>query len=214
MALVLNGNSVTLDESVGLQTGGVATTGEDNNDNDVLVTSLPTTFYNRLFNTAATGGLELSTTFPTSVGAATNTVGTLSGGSTLLGFVTDSGGALPVYAGAATPQTVQASFTTVDGDPIFLCIDTSTGGGLGDDVLLGVKADGTIVFAAYVTTSGTNVNISMVQFSAIDNPVTTNHDDPVDLTGLVDLAVSSPLQFDFDDLPSGAQPLRRCGPNR
>src|SRR5688500_7055225 len=60
--------SVTLDESVGLQTGGSAVTNEDNNDNDVTLAVLQSnvaTFYDRLFGA---GGLALSTTFATDTG--------------------------------------------------------------------------------------------------------------------------------------------------
>src|SRR5262245_26895470 len=59
--------SVTLDESTGLQTSGIAVTGEDNNDNDVLVGTLPSTFSSRLFGAPAPG-LGLSNAFATSVG--------------------------------------------------------------------------------------------------------------------------------------------------
>ncbi len=194
MALVLTA-SVTLDESSGLQTGLPATATEDNNDNDISLASLNSTFSARI--------LALHTDPDTVIGVATNTVGTLTAGSTLTGFVADGGGALPAYAGAATSHTVTASFTAIDGSPIYLCIDTTGGSGLGDDVLLGVKADGTIVFAAHATVSGANVNISMIQFEALDNPNSSNPDDAVDLTGLVDLAVSSPVEFDLSTLPSG-----------
>ena len=68
----------------------MATTTEDNNDNDVAVGSLPATFSDRLFD-----GLGLNPAFPLANGAATKTVGTLSGGSTLVGFVADLGGASP-----------------------------------------------------------------------------------------------------------------------
>src|SRR4051794_29904275 len=63
-AAVING-TVTLDESAGLQTSGVAVTGEDNNDSDVALSALQSqasTFYNRLFGA---GGFALSTTFAT-----------------------------------------------------------------------------------------------------------------------------------------------------
>src|SRR4051812_42888778 len=56
--------SVTLDESPGLQTSGVAVPGEDNNDNDVALSQLPPSFSNRLFGSPA-AGLGLSSTFAT-----------------------------------------------------------------------------------------------------------------------------------------------------
>src|SRR5689334_14151184 len=58
MSVSING-SFTLDESAGLQTSGVAVPGEDNNDNDVAVGTLPATFSSRLFG-APSGGLGLS----------------------------------------------------------------------------------------------------------------------------------------------------------
>src|SRR5262245_43329837 len=57
LSAAING-SVTLDESAGLQTGGIAVPGEDNNDSDVALNQLPTTFSNRLFG-APGGGLGL-----------------------------------------------------------------------------------------------------------------------------------------------------------
>ncbi|MER8576803.1 DUF5801 domain-containing protein [Mesorhizobium sp. M1338] len=199
MAITIT-DSVTLDESSGLQNTNVAIPGiEDNNDNDILVTSLDATFSTRLFT-----DLGLSSSFSTTNGAATNTVATLSGGSTLEGFVQDDGSALPVYdvvSGGPPPTTVATSFTTLDGEAIYLCIDSASG--LGDNLVFGVDASGDVVFAAYITTSGSDVTISMVQFEAIDNPDTTNPDDPVNLSGLIDVAITSPKVFNFDTLPSG-----------
>ncbi|MER8465110.1 hypothetical protein, partial [Mesorhizobium sp. M1396] len=198
MAITIT-DSVTLDESSGLQNTNIAIPGiEDNNDNDILVASLDVTFSTRLFT-----DLGLSSSFSTTNGAATNTVATLSGGSTLEGFVKDDGSALPVYVvgSGAPPTTVATSFTTLDGEAIYLCIDSASG--LGDNLVFGVDASGDVVFAAYITTSGSDVNISMVQFEAIDNPDANNPDDPVDLSGLIDVAITSPKVFNFDTLPSG-----------
>ncbi len=191
MTLLINA-SVTLDESAGLQTSGVATATEDNNDNDILVGLLPASMTTRL--------TALGANTSTAVGSATGNVGTLGGGSTLTGFVGDSGAALPVYNGANTLQTVQASFTTLAGETIYLCIDN---GSLGDNLLLGVTASGEIVFAVYTVANGNTVSIATIQFEALDNPLNPNPDDPVDLTGLVDLAISSPVEFNFNTLPSG-----------
>ncbi|MER9333921.1 hypothetical protein NKJ06_07910 [Mesorhizobium sp. M0293] len=197
MAIIIT-DSVTLDESSGLQNSGVPVGTEDNNDNDILVASLDATFSTRLFT-----DLGLSSTFSGTNGAATNTVATLSGGSTLEGFVQDDGSSLPVYVvgSGAPPTDIATSFTTLDGEAIYLCIDSASG--LGDNLVFGVDASGDVVFAVYITTSGSDVNISMVQFEAIDNPDTNNPDDPVDLTGLIDVAITSPKVFNFDTLPSG-----------
>src|SRR5215472_10169421 len=104
-AITING-SVMLDESSGLQNTGVPAGAEDNNDSDVAFsiasTPLPTSFSNRLFNSAANGGLGLSTTFATNNGvaeSASNFIQVSAGsGSTVanLGFVKADGSALPV----------------------------------------------------------------------------------------------------------------------
>ena len=189
-------NSVTLDESLGLQ-NALSIPAGDANDNDIAYASLNATFSARL------GVLGLSSVFSTANGAATNTVATLSGGSTLSGFVKDNGDPLPVFTLGNPPPAgaVATSFTTLDGEAIFLCIDSAAG--LGDNLVFGVDASGDVVFTAYIFNDGLNVNVSMVQYEAIDNPDTDNHDDFVDLTGILDVAISSPRIFDFDDLPSG-----------
>src|SRR5688572_21695401 len=101
MAVTVTG-TVTLDESSGLQTGGVAVTGEDNNDSDVTLGTLQTqaaTFYNRLFSAPATG-LGLATTFPTAIGVGKSGDGFISvtepGTIVSLGFSKTDGTALPV----------------------------------------------------------------------------------------------------------------------
>src|SRR4051794_9013089 len=91
--------SVTLDESPGLQTNGVAVPGgEDNNDNDVALSQLPPSFSNRLFGSPA-AGLGLSSTFATAAGAAKsadNYITVTSDGTVVsLGFAAADGSALP-----------------------------------------------------------------------------------------------------------------------
>src|SRR6185503_12422319 len=97
LAVAVTG-TVTLDESSGLQTGGVAVTGEDNNDNDVLLSQLPSTFSTRLFG-SPTGGLGLSNAFPTLIGVGKSADGYITASSadgTLisLGFTKPDGSAL------------------------------------------------------------------------------------------------------------------------
>src|SRR5258705_8409076 len=102
--ITING-SVTLDESSGLQNSGIAVSGEDNNDSDVLLGTLQSGasgFYNRLFDSTGTGGLGLNTTFATQNGVAKSADNfiTVSGGTiTSLRFGHGNGGALPVYGG-------------------------------------------------------------------------------------------------------------------
>jgi hypothetical protein len=197
MAIVLTDDEfVVLDESQGLQNTGVSSSSEDNNDNDIVYTDLPAAFATRLFDA---GQLNLSSAFAQANGAAQNDFISLTEGSTLTGFVKSNGDPLLAYdAGTTDPTTgVLAGFTTVDGEAIYLFADEATG--LGASMFLGVDANGDIVLAGYLEADGT---ISTVQFEAITNPDSGDHDDPVDLSGLLDVAASGTIDFDFDDLPS------------
>ncbi|WP_423066393.1 DUF5801 repeats-in-toxin domain-containing protein [Devosia sp. CN2-171] len=211
MAIVLTDDQyVTLDESSGLQTSGTPAANEDNNDNDIVYTDLPAAFATRLFDA---GQLSLSNTFALANGAARNDFISLTEGSTLTGFVMSNGDPLPVYdaSGPTDPTTgVLASFTTVDGEAIYLFADMATGGGLGAFMFLGVDASGEIVLAGHLQSDGT---ISTVQFEAITNPDSGDHDDPVDLSGLLDVAASGTIEFDFNTLPSGNNLFDILGPS-
>jgi hypothetical protein len=199
MAIILTDDEfVTLDESPGLQNTNVPETNEDNNDNDIALAGLQTDFANRLFDA---GELALDSTFASTNGVAENNFISLTDGSALTGFVDSSGDPLLAYsAGTTDPATgILVSFTTLDGENIYLFADAATG--LADFMFLGVDAGGDIVFAGYLEADGT---IQTVQFEAISNPDSGDHDDAVDLTGLLDVAASSSLSFNFDDLPSGS----------
>jgi len=100
IAITING-TVTFDESVGQQVGGVAVGGEDNNDSDILLATLQSqavNFYNRLFGA---GGLGLSTVLANSISVAKSADNyiSLSGTGTVntLGFVDSLGAALPAF---------------------------------------------------------------------------------------------------------------------
>src|SRR5262249_38695997 len=165
--------SVTLDESLGLQNGSITPTpppGEDNNDSDVALSTLQSAvaaFSNRLFNSAANGGLGLSTTFATNNGVAESASGfiTVSGGTVAsLGFVKDDGSALPVYAGVATGG-VATTLNAVNGGVISLFADAT----LGNRMVLGVDANNDIVFAIFMDPNAalTSARVWTVQFEAI-----------------------------------------------
>jgi hypothetical protein len=200
ITITING-TVTYDESVGLQTGGVAVGSEDNNDNDFLLSTLQSgasTFYNRLFGG---GGLGLSTTLATSIGIAKSADNyiTLSGTGTIntLGFVDSSGGALPVLGSGTGAAT---NLFALDGGAISLFSDAT----LGSRVVYGVDTDGDIVFAMYMDANAglTSAKVWMIEFEALSNPNASNFDDPLTLTGLgVGAGVST--EFNFSALPSG-----------
>src|SRR5687768_11656917 len=124
MSVAIDG-SVTLDESAGLQTGGIVVGGEDNNDSDVALSALQSqasSFYNRLFGS---GGLALSSTFATQIGvgkSADNYITvSATGTTTSLGFTKADGSALPVYGGAQ--PGVASGLSAVTGGAISLFAD-------------------------------------------------------------------------------------------
>lgn len=203
ISIAING-SVTLDESAALQDSGIAAPPEDNNDSDVTLATLQSavgSFYTRLFDA---GELALSSTFATANGvarSATNYIA-LSGTGTItsLGFTTSAGAALPVYGvdlvGAA------CNLTAVDGGAITLFADPASE--LGSRVAYGVDEDGDIVFALYMEPNAglTSARVWMVQFEALDNPIDTNHDDPLTMSGL-GVGAGASSEFNFAGLPSG-----------
>jgi len=200
VAITING-TLTLDESLGLQTGGVAVGDEDNDDNDVSLTDLQTNaadLYTRLFDA---GGLALDATFATDNGVAKSAADFISvdDAVTSLGFVDGSGGGLPVYGGS--DPGVASGLTAVDGGAISLFADSS----LGDQLVLGVDEDGDIVFAIYMdpATDLSTARVWMVQFEAISNPDPADADDPVDLSGVLGVAAGSSTEFNFNGLHSG-----------
>lgn len=201
MAITING-TLSLDETTGLQTGGVAVGDEDNNDNDVTLATLLSgslTFYNRLFDPS---GLNLPTTFASDISVARSAADfiSVSGDVTSLGFVDGNGDPLPVYGGA--DPGVATGLTALDGGSIVLFADDT----LGDRLVLGVDEDGDIVFAIYMDPSAdlTTARVWMVQLEALSNGDDTDDDDPVDLFDSLGVAAGSTLEFTFDSLPSGS----------
>ena len=196
--------TVTLDETAGLQTSGIAVTGEDNNDSDVAVGSLPSGFSSRLFG-SPTAGLGLSNAVPTQVGvgkSADNYITVSAPGSTItsLGFTKTDGTALPVYAGVATGG-VSSTLSALTGGAINLFADAS----LGNRMVIGVDGDNQIALAMFMepNASLTSAKVWTVQLEALNNPDATNPDDPVTMGGL-GVAAGSTIVFTFDQLHSGS----------
>ena len=203
LSVAVNGD-VTLDESPGLQTTGVAVPNvEDFNDDDAAVGSLPTSFSSRLFG-SPTAGLGLSSAFATQVGVArsaedyitvTGVVGTI----VSLGFSQANGSALPVYTGAATGG-VASGLTAISGGAISFFADAS----LGSRMVLGVDTTNQVAVAMFLEPNATltSATVWTVQFEPMSNPVATDFDDPVTASGL-GVAAGISTDFDFDTLPSG-----------
>jgi hypothetical protein len=206
ISITINGTT-TLDETQGLQSLPASPTlAEDNNDNDVLLSTMQlsaSSFYGRLFNGAGSGGLGLSTAFPAAHGVAQSASNfiSLSGGGTVnaLGFVGSEGKPLPVYGGATLG--VLSELDAVNGGDIRLYQDSS----LGSRMVIGVDAAGDIAFALFMQPNATltQASVWMVQFEALSNPNTNSHDEPMDLADSLGVAASASNEFDFSALPSG-----------
>lgn len=197
ISIAING-SVTLDESGALQDSGIAAPPEDNNDSDVLLSTLPTAFSDRLFV-----DLALDDQFADDNGVAHSAGNYISlsgtGDVVSLGFTDSSGAALPVYGVDLVGSA--CNLTALDGGAITLFADSV----LGNQVVYGVDTQGHIVFAMYMDVASDLLSASVwtVQFEALDNPVDTNHDDPLEMTGL-GVGAGTTTEFNFDELPSGA----------
>ena len=203
MAITININgTVTYDESAGAQTGGVTVGLEDNDDNDVAIGTLPATFSSRLFGAL---DLNLNNTLATGISVAKSADDyitlTGTGGITSLGFTTNTGAALPTYAGVATGGAA-SNMVALDGGAISLFADAT----LGSRLVLGVDTQNNVVFALFMDPNAglTSAAVWMVQFEALANPLGgANHDDPLAMTGL-GVGAGITTEFDFDELPSGA----------
>lgn len=199
LEVVATGADVTLDETAGLQ-NGTATPGTagDADDNDILLTSLPSAFASRL--TALGAGTATGAALSGYTGAAGNSGSnafTLSADPgaiiTDIGFVDSSG--VPL-------DGVDSGLFTLDGISILLYTDTD------NNIVLGRAggSDGAIVFAAYIEETGSPVSggkIWTVEYAALSHPDTTNPDDPLSLQDKVFIGASQDLEFSLANAPSG-----------
>ncbi|MGE5548538.1 MAG: hypothetical protein ACM33T_16650 [Solirubrobacterales bacterium] len=187
---------MSLDESLGLQNTGIPSGGEDNNDNDVAISNLPSTFSTYLFTT-----LALDNSFPTAVGvgkSASDFISVSSTGTiTSLQFTDAQGGAL---------DGDSSDLYTLDGNQIFLYVAE------GGSVVLGREGSGTtadpagdVVFAAYLQPASnlTTATVWTVLFEPLKNSDNTSIDEPDDVGTNLAVTATESLEFHFDALPSG-----------
>src|SRR5688500_4551799 len=201
LAVTVTGN-VTLDESSGLQTGGVAVSGEDNNDSDVSLATLAaqaTSLNTRLFGA---GGRGFNSTFATQVGVAksADTFIQVTGGGTVasLGFTKADGTALPVLGGA--DPGVASGLSALNGGAISLFADTT----LGNRLVIGVDTNGDKVLALLLAPNAslTSAALWVGQNEPLSDPIATDPDDALPLAGL-GVSAGKSIAFNFDALPSG-----------
>ncbi|MBU4636615.1 T1SS-143 repeat domain-containing protein [Pseudomonas chlororaphis] len=197
-APVVTGASVTLDETSGLQNAtATPTPAGDANDNDILLTSLPSTFATRL--TALGAGTAMDAALSGYTGAVGDTGSNaftlnLTPGINVLDIkFTDSLG--------AALNGLDSGLDTLDGTSILLYTDTN------NNILLGRAGgpDGAIVFAAYIEETGSPVSggkIWTVEYQPLKHPDASNPDDALNLLNKVFV---STLQdgFNLSNAPSG-----------
>lgn len=205
MALITTtGVKVTLDETSNVQnaTATPALPG-DADDNDILVSALPSAFSSRL--TALSAGTAINAALSGYDGSNTGqnafTI-TPDGGGTITDVrFTDSSGALLIG--------LDSGRQTASGVKIYLYTDTTN-----NNILLGRAAatdgspdsSGAIVFAAYIEETGSPVaggKIWTTLYQPLYHGDPTNPDDSVDLGGLVRIGATQDTEFSLANAPSG-----------
>ncbi|WP_397431601.1 DUF5801 repeats-in-toxin domain-containing protein [Pseudomonas chlororaphis] len=193
------GASVTLDETAGLQnaTATPAPAG-DANDNDILLTALPSAFAARLSalgaGTAAGAALSGYTGAADNTGSNAFTLNLAPGAINVDISFTDSLGA-PLNG-------LDSGLDTLDGIDILLYTDTD------NNILLGRAGGpgGAIVFAAYIEETGSPLSggkIWTVEYQPLKHPDGSNPDDALNLLNKVFIGASQDLTFNLANAPSG-----------
>lgn len=198
MAITL-GSSVTVDESDGLQNGGSGGPGGDSDDNDhpvnpATLAGLPSPFATALVGAGAflDGALSGYNGSNTGVNAFSFAIPDATG----MGF-TDA-------LGADLNNSVSGLFTT-SGLEIRLYTDGSN-----NNIMYGMvnggPGVGSVAFAAYLEETGSPLSgakLWMMQYMAIDHPVTTDPDDSLSLLNNVYVSIDQAVKFSFANAPSG-----------
>ncbi|UVK96641.1 DUF5801 repeats-in-toxin domain-containing protein [Pseudomonas sp. B21-048] len=198
MAIGITGVDVTLDETAGLQ--NLTATPDpvgDADDNDILVSSLPLPFSDRLTTLGAGTATDAALSGYTGAGGDTGSDAfTVTDGATItdISFVDIAGAPL---------NGVDSGLDTLDGTSILLYTDTN------NNILLGRagSATGAIVFAAYIEETGSPVSggkIWTVEYQPLKHPDMTNPDDSLNLLDKVYVGTSQDLEFSLAGVPSGA----------
>ncbi|MEE4461819.1 DUF5801 repeats-in-toxin domain-containing protein, partial [Azotobacter chroococcum] len=188
---IIDVNDVTIDESEGQQTSGVATATEDNNDDDILLSSIAT-----LLGTLDTLGAPAA---GEAIEAAQNQVLTFEADvDPTLKFTLKNGDIV-------VTEVLSALSTTAGGDPITLVrINDTTIFGYADRGGANERVAFALVLEKIEPTVGDpgGARVTIVQYEAIEHPDNTSFDEAVDLTGLV--FVDAVQDIAFDDFSTAA----------
>ncbi|MEN5199805.1 DUF5801 repeats-in-toxin domain-containing protein, partial [Pseudomonas wadenswilerensis] len=199
LSVVATGVNVSLDETAGLQNSmATAVPAEDANDNDILLTALPSAFATRL--TALGAGTATGAALSGYTGAAGNT------GSNAFTITAAPGASISDISftdslGAAL-NGLDSGLDTLNGTDILLYTDTN------NNILLGRAGGpaGAIVFAAYIEETGSPVSggkIWTVEYQPLKHPDASNPDDALNLLNKVFIGASQDLVFSLANAPSG-----------
>lgn len=182
------GSRYVIDETYGLQTDG--------EDDDVLVSSLPTVFSTYLFTT-----LGLSNAFAIANGAAHSSTNVIT--------VSSSTPITELTLNDANNGTLDGDYTnllTLDGNNIFLYATSDPHivlgrEGTGDTA----NASGDVVFAIYLDANATNTSATLwtVQFEAIKHPDGTSVDEVVDLGNYLKVGAVADWSVNLGTLKAG-----------
>ena len=207
LQLAVNGVTVSLDESSGLQNAAnTSGPGEDGTDTDISLTMLPTAFSDRLsalWSGHTPMGAALSGYNGSNTGE--NILSLQSGTSNIVetAFTDAAGHALSGY---------DSGLKTTAGAEIFLWTDS-----VDPNIVLGRKgiwstdhyvanASGDIVIAGYLQQTGTPVSgakMWTVQYQSVFNPDSANPDEPVDLNNHLWVTANQVKNFSLQGVPSG-----------
>ncbi|PXX64372.1 T1SS-143 domain-containing protein [Pseudomonas sp. LAMO17WK12:I10] len=192
------GDSVTLDETSGLQNAtATPSPAGDANDNDILLSALPSAFATRLTalgaGTAMDAALSGYTGAPGNTGSNAFTLNLTPGTNILDIKFTDSLG--------AALNGLDSGLDTLDGTSILLYTDTN------NNILVGRAGGpaGAIVFAAYIEETGSPVSggkIWTVEYQPLKHPDASNPDDALSLLNKVFISTLKD-GFDLTNAPSG-----------
>ncbi|WKY27848.1 DUF5801 repeats-in-toxin domain-containing protein [Pseudomonas donghuensis] len=199
LSIVATGVNVTLDETAGLQNStATASPAVDADDNDILLTALPSSFATRL----------------TALGAGTATGAALSGYTGAVGNTGSNAFTITAAPGASISDVsftdslgaplngLDSGLDTLNGTDILLYTDSN------NNILLGRAGGpaGAIVFAAYIEESGSPITggkIWTVEYQPLKHPDASNPDDALNLLNKVFIGASQDLVFSLANAPSG-----------
>ncbi len=187
---------------------------------NIAYTSLDQDFYTLLFTTlglTATFSPDAVNTLPRAAKSSDDFITVQSSGISSLGDVTltDSSGDLFDGDDSGLNLTTGGNiYLFSDLGDVDSTLGTSTGytdvvTGTEQEgkVVFGVAADGSIAFVLYLektatTADGDDYKVEVVQFQAIDNPDSTDPNDPVNLNGILHISAEEGFTIGFGEAPS------------